>query len=495
MIPPPLSSKNLTVSRFYDHWVFLLYLLLVFAGVISICGSTGSFDTTSLFEVGSRPTKQLFWIGISLVCAFLLLFLDSDFFNSFAPTIYLLVILLLIATLILAPDIKGSRSWIPIGSFRLQPAEFAKLATGLMLASLMDRNDFRLSGWRAYLKVFAIILLPALIILFQREAGSALVFSVFFLVLYRQGLPSIYLGVGGLAILLFVVLLYSAEMLWGATRVNYFLGATIISIASLVILYRQIPPKRRPHVRRILTASAIIYVITLTVGLFVPIDQSYTAMGILLGIFFYLGFLSLNFLSRRYFYTFLFIIFAIIYASSVSFVYENVLQPHQQDRIAVALGIKQDTQGAGYNVNQAKIAIGSGGFSGKGFMKGTQTKLNYVPEQDTDFIFCTIGEEYGFLGSVALLLLYLLLLLRLLILAERQPTRFGRVYGYSVAFILFFHWMINVGMVLGLVPVVGIPLPFLSYGGSSMLSSTLLLFLFLLIDRDNKRFPAYKKGR
>lgn len=487
------NSSNRTTPFQLDGFVVLCYFILLAIGLVSICGSTGTFEATDIFANGSRPVKQLIWVGISLGVVFLLLFVNSQFFNSFAPVIYLFFILLLIGTLFLAPDIKGSRSWLVIGSFRLQPAEFAKLATALMLSSVFDRYGFQLKGSKAYLQVFSIILLPAFIILMQQEAGSALIFSVFILVLYREGLPGFYLSIGSFAVILFIALLYTSDLLWGSTRADYFVGATLVSIATLVFLYHIAKKKRRYHVKRLVLSYVAVYLVTFTVGFFVPLDQSYTAVALLMGTMLYVGILALYYLSRRYFFTLIFALSSTLFAMSVSFVYEEVLQPHQQDRIAVALGIKEDFHGAGYNVNQAKIAIGSGGLTGKGFMKGTQTKLNYVPEQDTDFIFCTVGEEYGFLGSIFVLLVFLVLLLRILILAERQPNTFARLYGYCVAGIFLFHLCVNIGMVLGLVPVVGIPLPFISYGGSSLLSSTLLLYLFLIMDRDNKRLPAYKR--
>lgn len=494
-MPTNLFPQKKSLTPFsLDGWVVLCYLLLVLIGILSICGSTGTFESTQIFTSGSRPMKQLIWVGISLSVVFILLFVDSQFYDSFSPAIYIFFIFLLIATFFLAPDIKGSRSWLVIGSIRLQPAEFAKLATALMLSTSLSRYGFHLKGKKAYLQILALILLPATLILLQHEAGGALVFVVFIVVLYREGLPGIYLALGGFAIILFISLLYTSDRLWGTTRADYYLGATLISLAILVFLQSIIKKKWQNHTKRILIAFVGCYGVSFIVTQFIiSFDQSYMAMGFLFAEIIYIAILAFYFFSKRYFLTLLFAVTSILFAFSVSFVYEKVLQPHQQDRIAVTLGIKQDFHGAGYNVNQAKIAIGSGGFSGKGFMKGTQTKLNYVPEQDTDFIFCTIGEEYGFVGSTLLLILYLILFLRLLLLAERQPTTFARMYGYCVVGIFLFHLTINIGMVIGLMPVVGIPLPFISYGGSSLLSSTLLLFLFLMMDRDNKRLPAYKK--
>ncbi len=471
----------------YDTIVVVCYLLLLVAGILSICGSTGSFDTSNIFTTGSRPLKQILWVGVSFGFIFALFFVDSYFFRSFATLFYLFVLLLLLATLVLAPDIKGSRSWLVIGPFSIQSAEFAKLSTALMLASVFDRYGFQLKGWRAYLEVFAIILVPAVIIVLQKETGTALVFAVFSVVLFREGLPGIYLACGAIAITLFVTLLYTADTLWSATRANYFLGSIIITISTLIFLYDRVQKRYRFHVKRLAVVVISIYTLIYIASFFVLFDWSYVAIALLVGVVGYIVVIMVMYFSRRYFYSFLFALFCSLFALSVSYVYEDVLKPHQQDRIAVALGIKEDFRGAGYNVNQAKIAIGSGGFWGKGFMKGTQTKLNYVPEQDTDFIFCTIGEEYGFVGSVFLLTIFLVMLLRLLFLAEQQQSTFARVYGYSVACIFLFHLTINVGMVLGLVPVVGIPLPFLSYGGSSLVTSTVMLFIFLRMDSSNRK--------
>lgn len=477
----------------YDRWVVMCYLFLLAVGILSIAGSSGSFETTALFEMGSRPMKQLVWIGVTFGILLLLLFADSSLFFPLTPLIYLAVILLLIATLLLAPDIKGSRSWLVLGPLRLQPAELAKLATALMLSNLFANQDFQLQGAKSYLKVFLVILLPASIILLQSEAGSALVFTAFMLVLFREGLPGIYLATAFMLLFLFVLLLYTANTFWGETRLDYFLAASVISVSTLLFLRSKLQKRHQYHTKRLIRSSLIVYLIALIINMVYPFDLSIVALSLLGGILLYLLVVGFYHQARRFFYTILFSLLTIAYSLSVDYAYNNLLRPHQQDRIAIALGIKEDIRGAGYNVNQAKIAIGSGGFTGKGFLKGTQTKLNYVPEQDTDFIFCTIGEEFGFLGSLAVLLVYLLLLFRLLVLAERQPHRSARVYGYSVVSVLFFHLSVNVGMVVGLVPVIGIPLPFVSYGGSSLLFTSLMLFIFLLIDRDNRKLASYRK--
>lgn len=470
-----------------DKVLVICYLLLLVAGWLSIAGASGSFEASSLYEAGSRPFKQMIWILLATGLVVFILFLDKNTFDSLAPVIYGLVILLMITTLFLAPDIKGSRSWLVLGPIRLQSAEFAKVATALMLASVFNRFGFRLGHAKSYITVFAIILIPMLFIILQKEAGSALVFCAFFLALYREGLSGYLLSFAFLTIVIFIAMLYTSDAMWLHTRADYFVGASIVSVSTIILFATLIRKKHRYHVKRMLITVAVAYVGSFVLSFFYPVDYSYTAIALLLGIMLYTAILAVLFLSRRYLYALIFALVALIFTLSVSVVYEKVLKPHQQERIAVALGIKQDYRGAGYNVNQAKIAIGSGGLTGKGFMKGTQTKLNYVPEQDTDFIFCTIGEEYGFLGSTLLLLIYLVLILRLLYLSERQKSTFARVYGYCVTAIFFFHIAINVGMVLGLVPVIGIPLPLLSYGGSSLWGFTILLFIFIKLDASRKQ--------
>ena len=330
------------------------------------------------------------------------------------------------------------------------------------------------------------MLLPMMLIFLQKEAGSALVYTALFLALYREGLSGIFLGLAFISVVLFVMALSLADTMWGATNAAYWAIATVITFCMCIALL--LSPKSRSRLFSWgLVGYAGVYLLALLFNHFFPFDISFVAIGILALLIGYCLWMAVKRFARRYLLTALLGIGCVLYSLSVSFVFDNVLQPHQRGRIAVALGLKEDLKGMGYNVNQAKIAIGSGGLTGKGFLQGTQTKLSYVPEQDTDFIFCTVGEEHGFLGSTALLLFYLLLILRFFYLAERQVNAFGRVYGYCVGSIFLFHLAVNVGMVLGLVPVIGIPLPFFSYGGSSLWGFTILLFIFVRIDADRKR--------
>ncbi len=481
-----LPNASTPLFRRIDWILVGLYFLLIVTGWFSICGASFSLETASLFESGSRPAMQLVWMGLSGVLILLILLSDVGWFETFAPIFYILMMGLLFVTIFIAPDIKGSHSWLVLGSMRLQPAEFAKIATSLMLASALNRYKFKLNSFRAYAEVFVIVLLPMMLIFLQKEAGSALVYTALFLALYREGLSGIFLGLAFIAVVLFVMALSLADVFWGATQADYWALSTVITVAIFIAL--ALNPKRNSrHFSWGIGGYIGVYASALLVNYFFPFDLCYIAIIILVALIVYCLWIAVKLFARHYLITALFAVGCVVYSLSVSFVFENVLQPHQRGRIAVALGLKEDLKGMGYNVNQAKIAIGSGGLTGKGFLKGTQTKLSYVPEQDTDFIFCTVGEEHGFIGSTALLLIYLALILRFFYLAERQVNAFGRVYGYCVGSIFLFHLAVNVGMVLGIVPVIGIPLPFFSYGGSSLWGFTILLFIFVRIDADRKR--------
>ncbi|MDY3101536.1 MAG: rod shape-determining protein RodA [Porphyromonas sp.] len=481
-----LPNASTPLFRRIDWILVGLYFLLIVTGWFSICGASFSLETASLFESGSRPAMQLVWMGLSGVLILLILLSDVGWFETFAPIFYILMMGLLFVTIFIAPDIKGSHSWLVLGSMRLQPAEFAKIATSLMLASALNRYKFKLNSFRAYAEVFVIVLLPMMLIFLQKEAGSALVYTALFLALYREGLSGIFLGLAFIAVVLFVMALSLADVFWGATQADYWALSMVITVAIFIAL--ALNPKRNSRLFSWGIGGYIgVYASALLVNYFFPFDLSYIAIIILVALIVYCLWIAVKLFARHYLITALFAVGCVVYSLSVSFVFENVLQPHQRGRIAVALGLKEDLKGMGYNVNQAKIAIGSGGLTGKGFLKGTQTKLSYVPEQDTDFIFCTVGEEHGFIGSTALLLIYLALILRFFYLAERQVNAFGRVYGYCVGSIFLFHLAVNVGMVLGIVPVIGIPLPFFSYGGSSLWGFTILLFIFVRIDADRKR--------
>jgi rod shape determining protein RodA len=462
-----------------DWWTVMLYLVLVIAGWFSIYAATYNYDSGNIADTG-RADMQIIWICSSLLIGFFLLLIESDWYEVFAFWIYILVMLLLIVTIFIAPEIKGSRSWLVLGPVRLQPAEFAKFATALVVAKVMGAYKFEIMDIRNITALLGLIFLPMLLILLQNETGSALVFLAFFLVLFREGMPGAVLFSGFAAILFFVLSVRFSDAMWNITPVGEFLvlSCTVLFITGLLYSYH----KGRRNVK---------YLVYVTLGgvaaagiasVFVTFDWSWVALALIgFSILFFLV-LFIKYRASTYLWIIVFALCSVAFLYSVDYVFDEVLEPHQKIRIQVALGIVDDPSGAGYNVNQSKIAIGSGGITGKGYLNGTQTKLKYVPEQDTDFIFCTIGEEKGFIGSAVVLILFLTLILRLIYLAERQRSAFYRVYGYIVASIIFFHLAINIGMVIGITPVIGIPLPFFSYGGSSLWAFTILLFIFLRLD-------------
>ncbi len=404
--------------RHIDRTLVLLYLTLVLMGWVSIYAAVYNEEHGSIFDLSQSYGKQMLWIVTSLIIAFLVILTDAKFFNAFAYPIYIGTILLLVVVLFFGTEIAGSKSWFQIGEFRLQPAEFAKFATNLALAHFLSALDFDKRKRKSQIIPVIILIIPSLLILLQNDTGSAIVYASLILVLYRQGMPGSILLLG-----LAVVILTIMALLF-----NQFIVISVIGVllAGFIFFIRR-------TLRNIITVTAIFIVATL-------------------------------------------------FVLSVDYAFEKVLEDHQKTRINVLLGKQIDLKGAGYNVNQSKIAIGSGGFWGKGFLNGTQTKFNFVPEQSTDFIFCTVGEEWGFVGALVVVLLYLLLCIRIILLAERQRSEFSRIYGYGVASILFFHFFVNIGMTIGLMPVIGIPLPFFSYGGSSLWAFTLLLFIFIKQD-------------
>jgi len=401
-----------------DWLTLVLYFVFVIGGLLCIYASVYKEDHPMIYDTSMNYGKQLIWIGLSLFIGVLILFVDEKFFYAFAYPIYGITLFLLVAVLLAGTTVKGSSSWIEIGGFRMQPAEFAKFGAALALAKYLSGFNIKFKERKTQIIAFAISSLPLFIILFQNETGSALVFGSFIFVLYREGLPGWILFLGFAVIVLSVLALLVPALY------------LCIAIAVLAALFTLVIRRNRQNILTVIGVTIVM----------------------------------------------------MIYVSSVDYVFQNVLQAHQKSRINVLLGKEVDLKGAGYNVMQSKIAIGSGGLFGKGFLEGTQNKFRFVPEQSTDFIFCTIGEEYGFFGSFIFIVLYMLLLWRIVYLAERQRYKFNRIYGYSVASILFFHFLINIGMTLGLMPVIGIPLPFISYGGSSLLSFTILLFIFIRLD-------------
>ena len=477
------TDNQPSVLRSLDWWTMGIYVALLIFGWMSVCGASYSFSEPDVFSLSTRSGMQIVWIGTSICLAFVVLMLDDRYYDTFAYALYGLMVLLLFATIFNPVSIKGSRSWLVLGPLRVQPAEFAKFATALAISKFMSTYGFNIHRLRDFFLSCAIVMLPMGCIVLQNETGSALVYLAFFLMFYREGMPGSILFTGVALVLYFVVgIRYEQVPLWDTpTSTGKFVVLLLIQLFSAGMVYIYCNDKRKA-----MQLAGFTIGVTLVFLLFseyvIPFDIVWVQLfvcALLIGYFMYQG------LSSRvgnYLYIALFSLGSIIFFYSASFMLNNVAKPYQRERINVLLGLEDDNSGAGYNVHQSEIAIGSGGLRGKGFLNGTQTKLKFVPEQDTDFIFCTVGEEEGFLGSAGVLLLFLALILRLIVLAERQPFKFGRVYGYCVLSIFLFHVFINVGMVLGLTPVIGIPLPFFSYGGSSLWGFTLLLFIFLRID-------------
>lgn len=414
----PRSRSNITQTL--DWPVVLIYLAMIFFGWVNIYAAVYNADHHSIFDLTQSYGKQLIWIGSSILIALIILLFDAKFFSVFAYLIYWLTLLSLVVVLFFGKEISGSKSWIEIGNFALQPSEFAKFGTSLALAKFFSDTNIDLKEFRQLIKAIIIIAIPVILIELQNDTGTALVFISFALVFYRQGMQGSILFFGfGIILLFFLTLLINNIVLIG-----------ILALIMVVMLFQ--------------------------------INRTPKNITTILAIF----------------------IFAVMFVFSVNYAFNNILKPHQQTRVNVLLGKETDLLGAGYNVHQSLIAIGSGGLIGKGFLKGTQTKYNFVPEQSTDFIFCTIGEEWGFIGSVALVAAFTLLLIRIINMAERQRSSFSRIYGYCLFSVLFFHFAVNIAMTLGLFPVIGIPLPFFSYGGSSLWAFTVFLFVFLRLDAE-----------
>ena len=476
--------------RSFDWLTIFIYLVLLALGWMSVCGACYDYEqSTNILDFSTRSGMQIVWIASSLVLGMLILMIDDRLIESLSYIIYICFIGLLLVTPFLAHDIKGSLSWIKIGSFSIQPAEFAKFGVSLCLAKVMSTYNFDVRQWRDFLIAVVLIIIPMGLIIKQKETGTALVYMALFLALYREGMPGCLLFAALSAIVYFVVgVRFADEPLWGIEAMSLGGGLVMLLIqvfsAGLVWVYGSGAKKALS----ILFFSLAIDAAVILFSRFVYPWNAIWGMAFVCGaLAVYLLYLSLRERSIPYCLIALFALGSMAFHYSANFVLNDVMEPHQQTRIRVLLGLEDDPRGAGYNVIQAKIAIGSGGLEGKGFLNGTQTKLKYVPEQDTDFIFCTVGEEEGFIGCAVVLTLFLALILRLIHLAERQPFTFGRIYGYCVLSIFLFHVFINVGMVLGLAPVIGIPLPFFSYGGSSLWGFTILLFTFLRIDAGRNR--------
>ena len=415
-----------------DWRLVILYMLTVLFGWLNIYAAVRSGEPTGIFDLGFNSGKQAIWIGGAIILAAVVLFAVKPYFwESVCRTAYGMVLVLLVLVIFMSNNVKGSHSWFELGPVKFQPAELSKITTSLLLASVMSRPGFRMSSWRHFLIAAGIILLPMLIIIGESETGSALVYVGFIFVLYREGLSGVWLMLGLLFILLFILTLTTH---W---------WVSLLLVLALAVFYAVRYLRNVSSLRDRRRAITLIGLSTLA---------------------------------------------AIAMVFATDFIFIHVLQDHQRGRIEVLLGLKEDPQGLGYNVHQSLIAIGSGGLFGKGYLQGTQTTFGFVPEQSTDFIFCTVGEEWGFVGSIFVIVLYGLMIFWIIQDSEKARSSFTRIYGYCVAACLFMHLFINIGMTLGLMPVIGIPLPLFSYGGSSLWSFTVLIFIFIALDRAEKKY-------
>ncbi len=481
-------DKKTSVIRSLDWWTIGIYLALLVFGWISVCGASYDYGDVNIFSLDTRSGMQIVWIGTSIVLGIILLTLDERIFGTVAYVVYGAMMVLLIITIFFHHEIKGSNSWLVLGPVRVQPAEFAKFATALALAKLMSAHGFNMANRKDMAMAIAVALLPMVFIIAQNETGCALVFLSFFLMFYREGMTGSVLFTG-ISFVVYFVVGYGykdALLLDTGTSLGGFVVLFLVHALSSLLVYIYCYDKKQA-IWIFSTAFTITLVAFLFAQFVIPFNIMWVQLGISGAMIAYLLYRRLATRMQRYLYIMIFAVCSTAFIYAIGPVLNNVMHDYQRTRVNVLLGVENDIKKEGYNVNQSKIAIGSGGLRGKGFLNGTQTKLKYVPEQDTDFIFCTVGEEEGFFGSAGVLLLFLFLILRLIKLSERQPLRFGRIYGYCVMSVYLFHVFINVGMVLGLTPVIGIPLPFFSYGGSSLWGFTILLFIFLRLDAGRNR--------
>jgi rod shape determining protein RodA len=445
---------------------------------MNILASAYNDQFRSILDIRQNYGDQLLWILISFIMIVFLFAIDHRFFHFFAYIIFGLSILLLFSVLVLGVEVNSSRSWIRIMGFNLQPSEFVKIATALAISRYLSSYNIKLWTWKSMMVMAVLIGLPVILIGLQPDWGTALVYSCFILVMYREGMPgwilasSLFIGILFLMTLLLsntaVVIILISFAIVGFGLINRTILQALIAGLTVVIIYFALKISLpwlpvKPNVYQMILISLV-----LSSVVYLILSVTRKIKNVLLVLIFLFGFIGFTF--------------------SVDYVFHKFLKPHQQTRVNILLGKETDIRNVGYNLNQSKIAIGSGGFIGKGYLKGTQTKLDFVPEQSTDFIFCTVGEEWGFVGTTAVILVYAALLIRILLLAERQRSQFARIYGYGVVSILSFHFAINIGMTIGIFPVIGIPLPFFSYGGSSMLAFTLLLFILVRLDSVRKKY-------
>ena len=470
-----------------DWRLVIYYLLLILIGWVNIYASIHSSEPSSIFDWGCRSGKQFVWIITSFGLAGIILFaLNPRIYEGLSVPIYIFSLLLLIAVIFLGIEVKGSRSWFEFGPIRFQPAEVSKISTSLMLATVMSQLGYRIGRMKDFIITAAIILVPMMIIVLQSETGSALVYVGFIFMLYREGLTGWLIFIAGMAILTFILTLTASPftailvlagvaslcMFIYSGRLKWWLMICLPAIVLMAFVPMILGALSNPEVPSFWDNIRPTYILLGALAILVP-----TAV--------ITAFREGNRFAHLAVLSFIAGV-ALVY--STDFLFNKVLQDHQRKRIEVLLGMKEDPTGVGYNVNQSMIAIGSGGFSGKGYLNGTQTAYGFVPEQSTDFIFCTIGEEWGFLGSSLVIILYVLLIWRIIKDAEKSREAFTRIYGYCVACCIFMHLFINIGMTLGIMPVIGIPLPFVSYGGSSLWAFTILLFIFIALHRNESKY-------
>ena len=469
-------------EKFYiedlDLTSVVLYLILIIFGWLNIFAVSYTENFTSIFDMDMNYGYQLIWIIVSLILVVLLFATDHRIFHFFAYPIYAFTIILLLAVLAFGTEVNNSQSWFRIFGVNMQPAEFAKIGTAIALARYLSGYNIKLWTWRSMLIVSALIGFPFLLIAAQPDFGTAIVFSGFLLLLYREGMPGWILSIAFFGAGLFLLTLLASPV------------AVILTLVILAFIGFGIYTKR---IGNLFIGGVIYILIFYTAKLISPVlnmnFDTYYLLLITTSLTVFILFIIAVRKRMKYLYMIIVLLVgSIAFTYTVDYAFDNILKPHQQTRVNILLGKETDIRNVGYNLNQSKIAIGSGGFLGKGFLKGTQTKLDFVPEQSTDFIFCTIGEEWGFAGTTVVIIIYVALLVRLLFLAERQRSTFARIYGYGVLSVLFFHFSVNIAMTIGLFPVVGIPLPFFSYGGSSMLAFTMMLFIFIKLDSMRKSY-------
>lgn len=469
-------EQNSSILKRLDWTTISLWIIMMILGWLNIYAAVYNEEHSSIFDFSQRYGKQMLWIIAAVVLAMFILVTDNKLYFFFAWAFYGIFVFMLLLVLVFGKEINGARSWFELGSFSLQPSEFAKFATALALASFLSSGGQRLNGFWPMAKAIIIFMIPACLIAIQPDMGSVITYFAFFIVLFREGMsPYVFIS----AILMIVIFLFS--LVFGNLAVA--IGLAVLAVIALWLT------EGRPEALNVAVVLIISGAISFVAGRFVfgyGISLALIITVLISGIVF--SWHIFRHKKKAFLVIFAFLIGGILYMCTVDYVFHNILEKHQQTRINVLVGLEKDPFGTGYNLNQSKISIGSGGIIGKGYLNGTQTKFKFVPEQSTDFIFCTVGEEWGFLGSTVVIGLFVWLMIRLIIMAERQRTTFIRIYGYAVASIIFVHFFINIGMTIGLMPVIGIPLPFFSYGGSSLWGFTTLLFIFLRLDASRSEY-------